>query len=252
MDIEKLYETVILRDILEYFTPGAIVVFSTGLLFESALRAIGAPTSLFQTIFQSFTSIIITSVICYAVGHVLTGIDYVVFRGKETTQAIEVLSKNKILYNNTLNTIADYMGIPAYEINDLLNEPQSATTIREISRGLIHARQQSLYRDFVSRHSIFSRFCQNMALALTFFLLATGISSLIAWPILAPFFLISPIVSISSMVILFLLTLFAIRIFSDRAVRLRKIMIKHTFQILYIDSIDTKLGKQRNKDQENK
>lgn len=80
MDIQKLYESIVLRDILEYLTPGSIILFSLSLITEIFLNVLGIDFSIFELISEgSFLRTVILIGLSYSIGHLLTGVDSAFF-----------------------------------------------------------------------------------------------------------------------------------------------------------------------------
>jgi len=100
-----------------------------------------------------------------------------------------------------------------------------------------------LYREFVNRHSIFSRLFKNISLALSFFLVSLITSSFISWKSLRPFFSTHLILAIFTSVLLIGFISTIIWLLNERSRKIRSTMIKHTFQILYADYIMSQSSK---------
>lgn len=242
MDIAKLYESIILRDILEYLTPGSIILFSLCLITEAAIRVLDIKFSIFSAISGGqFLVVVILFAIAYSFGQILTGMDYIWFRGKEISQANEALGGDPFLRKKIVLVVSQYMEVSEQEANEIINEAGSASTLRELTRSIIFSRSQSLYRDFVNRHSILSRFCKNMSLALTFLLFSIFISVVFSWKEIFAIFQKSPFVASVELILIIGLIVCSIYVFTKRSEKLRRIMAKHTFQILYADFINSKL-----------
>jgi hypothetical protein len=249
MDIAKLYESIILRDILEYLTPGSIILFSICLITEATLRVLGINFSIFNAIIGSqFLGTVVLVAIAYSFGQLLTGLDYIFFRGKEISQANDVLAKDSWLRSKIVIVVSQYMEVSEQEAEKIIDDIESASTLRELTRSIIFSRSQSLYRDFVNRHSILSRFCKNMALALTFSLFSILISVVFSWKEVSAIFQKSPLVVSIWLMLIIGLIVYSIKVFTNRSNKLRRVMTKHTFQILYADFVNSKLNDKLKKD----
>src|SRR5262245_11847808 len=135
MDIEKIYESVILRDLLEYLTPGAISLAGICLLIDAVSSGLGLGFSLFNKIHQGgMTSAVIIAPLAYIIGHHLTEVRYVVFGDKEAGKAIDVLSKNDLLKNQATQAVMEHLQMSEVDAIKLLESPKSAEAIREIGR----------------------------------------------------------------------------------------------------------------------
>ncbi len=241
MNFEKLYENIILRDLIEYLTPGAIFVFSVCLISESLARALAVNISVFAIIKGSTLASIFVALVAYASGHFLTAVSTSRLRDAEQSGSLTSLIEDEFIRLHIIRAISSLMKISESDAAVALNQPESFSSIREIARTIIQERMQSAYREFVIRHSILSRFCQNMVIALSALLLSSVMSALIMlyriWDIykLAPRYVVV-IAGLSALI--FLATIvYAIRLFLFRASRLRRTMIRHTFEIWYADSL---------------
>lgn len=261
MNFEKLYENIILRDILEYFTPGAIFICGVCLIFESLINDLAVKaslflpikdkplnTSLFLVIQENPLLIIFLSLLGYASGHFLTAINKKWFREKtlfkklnffqkkEDENPFSNLTKDDFVKNHLLDAIFASMKIAETNFDTVkksLNDSESFKFIREIGRTVIQEKRPSAYREFVVRHSILSRFCENMVIALSFLLFSVYLFSYYRIP---GFWNIAKD-NAFVVIILTAIVLIAIYFFKYRIAELRKNMVRHTFIIWYADTL---------------
>ena len=244
MDLNKFYDTVVLRDILEYTLPGSIVVTGVMLIVGTILAQLGIGFSFFAYLSTiALWQILVLLAISYIIGHVLTAFDVIVLRDDENKVSGEVLQKNEWLKGKMEKVFAEYTRTTASEIKNLLSLKSS--TFREIGRAIIHSNQQELYREFVNRHSILSRLFKNMSIALTFLLMSLVTSSIIGWQSLLPIFSAHLLLSVFASTVSVASLCGMIWLFYVRSHRIRSTMIKHTFQILYADYIMSHLSKKK-------
>lgn len=90
-----------------------------------------------------------------------------------------------------------------------------------------------------------------MAFALTALLLSIVIAISVTWKEVTAFYQVSPVAFIGVLIIIPVLLISAIVVFMNRSNRLRSIMIKHTFQILYTDFIESQLKPNETHEDEN-
>jgi hypothetical protein len=242
MDLAKFYDTVVLRDILEYTLPGSIVVASAMLISDTILAQVGIHYSFFANLANiPLWQIFVLVAISYLMGHILTAFDSQFFRGdrgEEEKQTREVILKNEWLKGKLVKVFAINTETETADIEKLImQQPSQVKTLREIARAIIHKNQQELYREFVNRHSIFSRLFKNVSIALTIFLISLVISSIIGWKFLHPLFSAHLFLSIFTSILLVGLISAMIWLLNSRSRRIRSTMIEHTFQILYADYI---------------
>lgn len=256
MDIDKFYDNIVLRDIVEYLTPGAIFLFSVVLLAEATLRGIGSNISPLNSMSTSgFLGFVIMGLAAYVFGHFITGLYTWLFRDKESEQIVDVLRKDEVLRSQIIHTISDHLKIPEPQVQDMLKDPRKANEIRQIGRALIYHRMQPLYREFVGRLSILSRFHQNMTVSLTLLLISAIASIILDWREIENFTTISPFISTISLILIVTIIVLSILIFVDRSRRLRRNMIRYTFQVWLADSVISQLEQEKgekSKDQEMK
>jgi hypothetical protein len=242
MDLEKLYENIVLRDLFEYLTPGSVFLVGLCLFLQAVFRRFDVKLSVLDTMDGSIFGLVLTFVLAYSAGHLLTGVHSLFFRKGEHKRTAEVLKNNKWLENQV-----EYLTNHYFQNAELGTAKDSHSlkgdSLREMVRALVYHRMPLLNREYVVRHSILSRFCENMALALTTLLIFISLSALISWNEVLMKAQQAPVAAASVMIFLLALTILCIMIFLKRAHRLRNMMIKHTFQIWYVDYVESVLKK---------
>jgi ABC-type multidrug transport system fused ATPase/permease subunit len=240
MDLEKLYENIILRDLFQYLTPGSLTLIGLCIFFESVLRKLGINISVYAALTGSFLSLFMAFVLSYAAGHLLTSAHTLFLRKREQERTAEVLDKNNWLSERVNFLAKNYFhdaGLDGETVQSLTDDSE---TLREMVRALIYQRRPLLNREYVVRHSILSRFCQNMALALITLLVLVLLSAWVRWDEVMTRVRQAPLLAIFAGIFTLLITALSIAAFFKRADRLRRMMIKHTFQIWYTDYIETR------------
>ena len=242
MDFGKLYENIVLRDILEYFVPGSIIVLSIAIVADSILNGLGVSYSFLANLSNLLLwQIVALILIAYSMGHLITAIEYKLrIIRKEEDKAKDgvknLLSEDNWLKTKLVKAVAEYTDTPEAEVENLLTaESKTAKTIRQIGRSIIHARRQQLYREFVSRHSILSRFFRNMSHALTFLLISLIISVVVIWNHISALFQAAPVLFVFSVILVVVVLIAMILLFAYRETKIRKTMIEHTYQIWCVD-----------------
>ena len=241
MNLSELYDNIVLRDLLQYVTPGFVFLLGPCLILESLARRFHLGISPFQFVHESGSvGLFLTLIISYTMGHLLTGISALSpLRRREKEQVVETLNKSEELKAQITDIIMREMSIPdKAKATELLADAEKANMIREIGRSLIHKRLPELHREFVGRHSIFSRLCQNMAIAITSLLVAVFLSLWISWEKLTNIIQEARWMVGLAASYLLLISVVAIYVLINRSSRLRATMIKHTFQLWYVDSLD--------------
>ena len=224
MNIRDFYETVILRDVLEYLSPGLIFLASLGGLADLFILGLKNETIFWPTVISVIThypwwavGIILFS--GYITGHFLTAAAKLVGKFDNSREDEHEQKIFELFFQN--NSAFPY---------DQLNSTLQPKEFREIVRGIVEVRQPSLFRVYVLRHSIFSRFSQNIVITggfCTVLGLSSATSLAIWYPAKEQWYLI--IISVISCLVSIL--------FWHRFKYLRNIMRKHTFQLLLIDSL---------------
>ncbi|MGC1378387.1 MAG: hypothetical protein WA821_19300 [Anaerolineales bacterium] len=234
MNFSQFYENIILRDVIEYFTPGFLFLAGIALLFVSLMNKMGIDISpIVQTASTFMTAILaVVVVIAYVLGHLIAGISDLFFRKYEDEQAIQVLTKDNWLKLQVAKMVSEYFGVPLAEANEMLADASTASSIREIARVVAQHRMPEIQKEFVIRLSILSRFCQNMAVVIWGIMLSSILVLIIE---------LGNNLSIQPLIASFLLALGIIisYIFLRRAGQLRFNMIRFTFQIWYVDYLET-------------
>ena len=240
MNFNQFYENIILRDVIEYFTPGAIFLAGLCLLIGSFIAKLGLSSSLFDlNNLNNFPLAGMAILIAYAFGHLLTGFSSMFFRKRENEQAIEVLKKDKWLKAQVVKVAAKYLKETESKTSELLEDPSMASTIREIGRTIIQHKMPALHKEFVVRLSILSRFCQNMSIAMCGVLISCFFAIAISWNEIQKTIQLVQVEALITIALLFCLSAFGAYIFAQRAGHLRRNMIKFTFQIWYISFQET-------------
>lgn len=240
MNFNQFYENIILRDVIEYFTPGAISLAGLTLLIGSFVAKLGLGFSLFDfNNFSNFPLAVMVILVAYGFGHLLTGISSIFFRKRENEQAVEVLKKDIWLKGQVAKVAAKYLGETETSTLELLDNPTMSSTIREMGRTIIQHKMPALHKEFVVRLSILSRFCQNMSIAIGWVIISCLLSIIINWNELQKVVELVKGEALVITIFLFGFGFLGVHIFAQRAGHLRRNMIKFTFQIWYISFHET-------------
>lgn len=240
MNFSQFYENIILRDVIEYFTPGIIFLSGVILLLESVFRQLGLGVSfLSPSNANNFAIGVIGVVIAYAIGHLLTGVSTIFFRHKESEQATELFKKETWLKEQVAKVVANYLMVTETRACEMLEDSIMASSIREIGRTVIQQRMPLLHKEFVARLSILSRFCQNMSIAIGGVLISMLLSVIINWENIQKITQLEPSAIYLTAIFLTTLSLLGVYVFANRARRLRKNMIRYTFHIWYVDFLES-------------
>jgi hypothetical protein len=245
MDLEKLYENIVLRDLLQYLTPGSILLLGLCVFLETVLKRLDAKISLFRVLNGSTISLILAFILAYLAGQMVAGACGLFLREDMKKPTTDVLNNNPGLMRNVGYLIKFYFQDIGFDDMENLSTPEGAASLREIVRTLIQYRMPSLNKEFVARHSILARFCQNMALALATLLIFILLSAWVSWSELSAKLQTAPALAISTAIFILLLIVLGIVICWHRSARLRDIMIKNTFQIWLADYIVSNLEKKQ-------
>jgi len=240
MNLSEFYDHVVLRDLLEYTAPGIVVIAggSAGVDLAVYARGLDLPVSNFA-VGHPWHSMVLVLFFGYLIGHILTAIHGPLFRGGEgkilqETIAANTSEESKWFVSVVSEGIARQLQLPKADVETLLKHEKDSTIIRELSRAIVQLHLPDLYREHINRHSILSRFCGNVAMAI-------AVSVLAAVPGL--FLLIVKWCS-SSVPEQMTLIVTSIGVFLGacsiypllrRSARLRISMTKHTFELLYLD-----------------
>jgi hypothetical protein len=178
MSIREFYENVILRDILQYTIPGGIVGASAATLWcVYATHMLGLPPD-WPTITANWIPLSLFSfAIAYAIGHGLTayskGDDH---RDAETSTLTTLDGSADGTIPNLVDTVVVQPIISAVQqmignqdkaVREALYDVQGFRRLRELLRNLAQRLEPDQFHEYVARHSILSRFCLNMAFAVS-------------------------------------------------------------------------------------
>lgn len=242
MDIEKLYESVILRDTLEYIIPGAIFLGGLICVSQAFLFSLGQGLILISFLYQGNIFLAITLVaLSYLLGHLLTEIRSSYFDRSDRDYTLSIVNNDEIIQNSLKEILHTYLAIDKYQASENIDNTASLETIREIIRAFIYERQPKLHREFVGRHSILSRFSRNMAISLSIFFICLALSIIFAFEEIRLVVINFPFQTSVATVLITVFFITSIRLFNRRSVKLRKSMARHTFEILYNDYIINKI-----------
>ena len=232
MNFSQFYENIILRDVIEYFTPGFLLLAGVALLFASLINT----SPIVQNAGAFMTAILaVAVVISYALGHLIAGVSDLLFLKHEQNQAMDVLTKDKWLKTQVTKMVSEYFGVPLAEADQMLANASTVSSIREIVRVVTQHRMPEIQKEFVFRLSTISRFCQNMAVAIWGIMLSSPLALIIQWGNIQK--TIRP-EAYPIAVCLFVLGIIGSRIFLRRAGQLRFNMIRFTFHIWYVDYLE--------------
>jgi len=132
------------------------------------------------------------------------------------------------------------MRMPEEKCAELLDDENTAEVIREVSRSIIQNRAPKLYQEFVNRHSILSRFCQNMAISIVVFSLSIALLLPLFgaewWDTLVGKTRGSCYAVVIAVLAIVVLVLSILRL-QEMSLKLRRFMARHTFEIWYAESL---------------
>ena len=151
------------------------------------------------------------------------------------SSASEVVHADSWLFSRVSNAL-EPLGVSQSEAEKFLKDKQTASIARELCRTVVQLHLPDLYREYVNRHSILSRFCQNMAIGIA---IALSVLTL-AWVVylcckfrsgVAPRHVL---VLVSGLIVIFggVCSIWALW---ERAARLRRTMARHTFELFYLN-----------------
>ena len=219
------------------------------LIVDSLAVKLGVNISVFSTLFQGGIIIwLIALLLAYMTGHVLTAIHARFFRGKEKNQAITIFGKNEWLKSRIGQVVSSEMEVSLDETEEWLENSEIAENIREIGRSIVHLNLPELYREFVGRHSILSRFCQNLAIAILILTASVSLSAGILWDEVFAKMQTASIWGIIVLALFFALIIMTVIALFTRSSKLRQTMTKHTFQLWYVASLEAKKGASKTDD----
>jgi hypothetical protein len=168
--ISEFYETVILRDLLEYATPGMIALGGFGVALEALSVRLGMNPRLFErALHGNAVEWCLFLLGAYVLGHVLTSMRQELFETGEREMTSEVLNQKE---NEHLRIMAKRflvnrrMARDEADAESKLSDSNSAESIRETIRTTVKRELPETYSEFVGRHSVLSRFCHNVAMSL--------------------------------------------------------------------------------------
>lgn len=95
MDVEKLYENIVLRDLFQYFTPGSVFLVGLCLFLDAVLRRLDTTFSVFGVLTGSAMGVVFAFISAYAAGNLLAGVCAFLLREDETNQTFEILKSNE-------------------------------------------------------------------------------------------------------------------------------------------------------------
>jgi hypothetical protein len=229
MNVTQFYETIILRDLLEYLLPGALFLSSTGFVLECFARRVGL--SIIGAISNIGIGLFVLFLLAFSIGHLLSGISSNLFRRIDKEQAVKVIKRNPWLGIQTSRAISHYLAIPESEAMELLKDVRAAETLREMGRDFIQVKIPALHREHIGRLSIISRLCRNMSIALISVQVSIILAVIITWDDLQVINQMAPLTLPFAGVFILIVTVLLIIMFMNRSVRLRYRMIQLTFQI---------------------
>lgn len=248
MNLSEFYDHVVLRDLLEYTAPGSVVIAGMASALDIANFALGYDLRVAHfVIAHPWHSLVGFLFFGYVVGHILTGVHVLIFREcklfgwlkeDDTPLITSTFDGTPWFVSRVADEIGKHLRIPPAEAeNLLLNDKKSAPVIRELVRGLVQVRLPDLYSEYVNRHSILSRFCQNMAIGIAIVLLAliAALGALISIRCLSHVFGRVDWLVLVIVVILIFDGLISIVALWQRSRRLRRTMMKHTFELLCLE-----------------
>jgi hypothetical protein len=130
------------------------------------------------------------------------------------------------------------LGIPQSEAENFLKDKKTASIARELCRAVVQLHLPDLYREYVNRHSILSRFCQNMAIGIAIALSVLALAWVVYlcsrfWSGLTPRHFL---VFVSGLIVIFGGVCSVCALWA-RAARLRRTMARHTFELFYLDHV---------------
>lgn len=255
MNLSEFYDHVVLRDLLEYTAPGSVVVAGGAGALDIVDFALSQDLRIahFLTA-HPWHALVFLLFSGYLVGHILTAIHGWLFRTPELNLVGDFFKNNSWLAARVSEAIASQLNIQPAEAENLLKNENTPSVIRELGRAVVQLHLPELYREYVNRHSILSRFCENMAIAIAvaLLILTVGLGTLMfirhspsqmlvdprEWLILMAGSLAPRdwlIIGTGSTIIIGGLA--SIAALWKRAARLRRTMTRHTFELLYLDHL---------------
>ena len=188
MNLAEFYDHVVLRDLLEYTAPGSVVIAGCAFALDIANYALGFDLRAAHfVIAHPWHSLAFLLFFGYLMGHILTAFRSSKVGSQEANLVSLALKDNEWFISRVSDAIAAQFRIPKAEARELLVQnkfgskeskskeretKKTAAIVRELGRAIVQLHLPDLYREYVNRHSILSRFCQNMAKGITLALLA--------------------------------------------------------------------------------
>jgi hypothetical protein len=253
VNLAEFYDHVVLRDLLEYTAPGSVVIAGGAFALDIANFALGFDLRAAHfVIAHPWHSLVFLLFSGYVMGHVLTAIHSWKFRSPETNLVSDALNNNEWFISGVADAIAAQLRIPKNDARNLLvpskkemNEDEErqhkkrAEIVRELGRAVVQMHLPDLYREYVNRHSILSRFCQNMAIGIAIALVALIAALVLLLCMRYSSARPSPhdwlILSVG--LVALIAGRFSILALWKRSARLRVTMTKHTLELLYLDHL---------------
>lgn len=241
MNLSEFYDHVVLRDLLEYTAPGsvALIGLASGLDIASFALSSNLPVSHFATV-HPWHSLIVLLFFGYVLGHILTAVR---FGNDETNLVKSVLDEKKRAWftSSASDAVATNLRIPESELQEIWRNPEATSVIREMCRAVVQLRFPELYREYVNRHSILSRFLENLTIAIAISLLALLMGlGVVVWKSYSSGTFTPPlnyVLIMGSGLTVILAGIISMIALSKRSARLRLTMTRHTFELLYLDHI---------------
>jgi hypothetical protein len=259
MNLSEFYDHVVLRDLLEYTAPGIVVLIKTATGMELASYALTHGLMIVPfVVAHPWHGLIALLFFGYVIGHILTAVHGLISREALRSEEASKSGKDKprkplrifkFLKQEDTNLVADTFkqtswfasrvsGLMRKQLNIqpadaeklLLSDSKDSRIFREIIRGIVQLQVPELYREHVNRHSVVSRFCQNMAIAIVIVLVAFALG----WGTLMlsrPFDRLSWLALVVGLTLIFD-GMISVAALWKRAERLRRTMIRHTFELL--------------------
>lgn len=237
MDVSEFYENIVLRDLLEYTVPGAVTIGGFGIVHEALSARLGLGTSIAALVHENFWPVLFLSLILsYVTGHILTSIHSWLFRGADRDLALKVLGEQPWLKSIVVKIISNEMELSNQEVLTLIDNKKTAEIMREIGRGIIQENLPKLHREYVGRHSILSRFCQNMVIAIYGVVISLSISIWLVFDRLCIIVQGNVVAIVVVGVFVCAIVVLSILALHRRSARLRLSMARHTFEIWFVAS----------------
>ncbi len=245
MNLNQLYETIILRDVLQYTLPGS--VFFTGfiLLFEAISKRLNVGFSIIGSVFDfpEFSLLFITvfAGISYIFGHILSGLA-LLLPNSDKFYGFEVLNQSKLLRDRFALAASYYLEIPKKDVEKMIKDNTEANELANFAITFEHHAMDDVYKETIALFSILARFCQSTAISIIFLLVFMLIVTVVEWRDVVVFAGANSPLLIMFSVLTVLFSVYIVKILFDRANRFRRSRFTAAIKLLYVLYKEEKTG----------